>query len=48
MPTDINNMNDFTLQKYYMTSLKAKRNKNGLSFALLGRKNTDFTPKFQF
>lgn len=45
MLIDISDMNDFTLLKYYLTSLIAKEIKNGLSFDMYWRNKMDFSPK---
>lgn len=45
MLIDISNMNDFTLLKYYLTSLIAKEIKNGLSFDMYWRNKMDFSLK---
>lgn len=48
IPIHRSTMNDYTLLKYYLTSLRAREmNKNGLSFAICGRENMDFGPNFQ-
>lgn len=45
MLIDTSNMNDFTLLKYYLTSLIAKEIKNGLSFDMYWRNKMDFSLK---